>query len=248
MANEKKDYQYSSKVKASLPTKMKPEFDANGDQTIASMLYGTIDKAYLGGLLVAHREKMLPYVEEYKRVCKEKGKAEAKKIPRPVMDPRLAKIITIIIDKTMGSGRFSGYSADWKEDFRAHALIITMLYVHNYNPDKTKTSKSNDPYNYVKRCVKTAFFQKWGKLNEYSEMVQFVPLDEGILHSCVALDQYAGTVRREKQLRHWKSTGQVGLVDASLDDAVNKIEKLNHDLADDNVLPDEMGVEDDRDE
>ena len=246
MANEKKDFQYSSKVKASLPAKMKPEFDENGDQTIASMLYGTIDKDYLGRLLVEHREKMLPYKEEYRRVCKEKGKAEAKKILRPEMDPRLAKIITIVIDKTLGSGRFSGYTAEWKEEFRAHALLITLQYVHNYNPAKTKASKSNDPYNYIRRCVKMAFFQKWGKLNELSEVVQFVPLDEGILHNCVAFDQYAGTVRREKQLRHWKSTGQAGLVDTSIDDAVDKVEQMDHDLADDNVLPEEMGCGDDR--
>ena len=107
MSQDNKVTHYSSKVKASMPTKMQPEFDENGNQTEASMLYGTIDKAYLTRLLVEHREKMLPY----KALCKEVGKEKAKEIPRPVMDPRLARIIQIVIEKTLGSARFSGYRA-----------------------------------------------------------------------------------------------------------------------------------------
>ena len=219
MKNEKKDLHYSSKVKASMSVKMQPEFDANGDQTVASMLYGTIDKDYLMRLLVEHREKMLPY-------------------NRPVMDARLAKIISIIIEKTLGSARFSGYTPEWKEEFRAHALLIALQYVHNYDPDKTKNaSKSNDPYNYIRRMVKCAFFQKWEKLNERSEMVQFVPLDEGILHSCVAMDQYAGLAKQEKQRRHWKSSSAAGLDTKPIDEAVDEYEKIEAEAADDSIMP-----------
>ncbi len=234
MKNEKKDLHYSSKVKASMSVKMQPEFDANGDQTVASMLYGTIDKDYLMRLLVEHREKMLPYKAE----CKAVGKEAAKKIPRPVMDARLAKIISIIIEKTLGSARFSGYTPEWKEEFRAHALLIALQYVHNYDPDKTKNaSKSNDPYNYIRRMVKCAFFQKWEKLNERSEMVQFVPLDEGILHSCVAMDQYAGLAKQEKQRRHWKSSSAAGLDTKPIDEAVDEYEKIEAEAADDSIMP-----------
>ncbi len=227
---------YSSKVKASMPMKMQPEFDENGNQTEASMLYGTIDKAYLTRLLVEHREKMLPY----KALCKEVGKERAKEIPRPVMDPRLARIIQIVIEKTLGSARFSGYTPEWKEEFRSHALLIALNYIHNYDPSKTKTSNSNDPYNYIRRCVKCAFFQKWEMLNKRSEMVQFVPLDEGILHSCIAFDQYAGMVRREKQRRHWGASANAGLTGDTIDEAVQKVEKMEKAVTDDNVLPDEM--------
>ena len=236
MSQDNKVTHYSSKVKANMPTKMQPEFDENGNQTEYSMLYGTIDKDYLTRLLVEHREKMLPY----KALCKEVGKEKAKEIPRPEMDPRLARIIQIIIEKTLGAARFSGYTPEWKEEFRAHALLLTLQYVHNYDPAKTKTDKSNDPYNYIRRCVKCAFFQKWEMLNKRSEMVQFVPLDEGILHSCIAFDQYAGMVKREKQRRHWGASANAGLTGDTIDAAIQKVEKLDKDAEDDNVLPEEM--------
>jgi len=236
MNQESKVAHYSSKVKANMPTKMKPEFDENGNQTEMSMLYGTIDKAYLTRLLVEHREKMLPYVAK----CKEVGKEKAKEIERPEMDRRLARIIQIIIEKTMGAARFSGYTPEWKEEFRAHALLLILQYVHNYDPVKTSTSKSNDPYNYIRKCVKYAFFQKWEYMNKRSETVQFVPLDEGILHSCIAFDQYAGMVKREKQRRHWGASANAGLSTANIDDTIQKVEKLEKEVDDDNVLPDDM--------
>jgi len=236
MSQDNKVTRYSSKVKASMTNKMRPEFDANGDQTEVSMLYGTIDKDYLTRLLVEHREKMLPYMA----LCKEVGKERAKDIPRPEMDRRLARIIQIIIEKTLGAARFSGYTPEWKEEFRAHALLLTLQYVHNYNPAKTETSKSNDPYNYIRRCVKCAFFQKWEQLNKRSEVVQFVPLDEGILHSCIAFDQYAGMVKREKQRRHWGASANAGLTCSTIDEAVEKVERLDKDVEDDNVLPSDM--------
>lgn len=227
---------YSSKVKAKLRTKMQPTFDKNGNQTEFSMLYGTIDKAYLTKLLIEHREKMLPY----KALCKEVGKEKAKEIPRPVMDARLARIIQIVIEKTLGSARFSDYTAEWKEEFRYHALYLALSYIHNYDPSKTKTAKSNDPYNYIRRCVKCAFFQKWETLSKRSELVQFVPLDEGILHSCIAFDQYAGIVKREKQRRHWGATANAGLTSEPIDDVIQKVEKLDRAVEDDNVLPEDM--------
>jgi len=236
MSQDNKVTHYSSKMKASMQTKMQPEFDENGNQTETSMLYGTIDKGYLTKLLVEHREKMLPY----KALCKELGKERAKDIPRPEMDPRLARIIQIVIEKTLGSPRFSGYTMEWKEEFREHALLLALNYIHNYDPSKTKTAKSNDPYNYIRRCVKSAFFQKWETLNTRSEMVQFVPLDEGILHSCVAFDQYAGMVKREKQRRHWSASANAGLTGDAIEDAVQKVEKLDKAVDDDNVLPEDM--------
>jgi hypothetical protein len=236
MSQDNKVTHYSSKMKASMQTKMQPEFDENGNQTETSMLYGTIDKGYLTKLLVEHREKMLPY----KALCKELGKERAKDIPRPEMDPRLARIIRIVIEKTLGSPRFSGYTMEWKEEFREHALLLALNYIHNYDPSKTKTAKSNDPYNYIRRCVKSAFFQKWETLNTRSEMVQFVPLDEGILHSCVAFDQYAGMVKREKQRRHWSASANAGLTGDTIEDAVQKVEKLDKAVDDDNVLPEDM--------
>lgn len=236
MSQDNKVTHYSSKMKASMQTKMQPEFDENGNQTETSMLYGTIDKGYLTKLLVEHREKMLPY----KALCKELGKERAKDIPRPEMDPRLARIIQIVIEKTLGAPRFSGYTMEWKEEFREHALLLALNYIHNYDPSKTKTAKSNDPYNYIRRCVKSAFFQKWETLNTRSEMVQFVPLDEGILHSCVAFDQYAGMVKREKQRRHWSASANAGLTGDTIDDAVQKVEKLDKAVDDDNVLPEDM--------
>lgn len=71
-------------------------------------------------------------------------------------------------------------------------------------------------------------------------MVQFVPLDEGILHSCIAFDQYAGMVKREKQRRHWGASANAGLTGATIDEAIQKVEKLDKDVDDDNVLPEDM--------
>ena len=128
MSQDNKVTHYSSKLKASMPTKMKPEFDENGNQTEHSMLYGTIDKGYLMKLLIEHREKMLPY----KALCKEVGKEKAKEIPRPEMDPRLARIVQIVIEKTLGSARFSGYTPEWKEEFRGR-IKLSASHVDNYD-------------------------------------------------------------------------------------------------------------------
>jgi hypothetical protein len=156
------------------------------------------------------------------------------------MDPRLARIIQIVIEKTLGSARFSGYTPEWKEEFRGHALLLALNYIHNYDPSKTKTAKSNDPYNYIRRCVKCAFFQKWEMLNKRSEMVQFGPLDEGILHSWIAFDQYAGTVKHEKQRRQRGASANAGLTGATIDEAIQKVERLDKAVEDDNVLPEDM--------
>ena len=119
-------------------------------------------------------------------------------------------------------------------------MLLALNYIHNYDPSKTKTAKSNDPYNYIRRCVKCAFFQKWEMLNKRSEMVQFVPLDEGILHSCIAFDQYAGMVKREKQRRHWGASANAGLTGETIDEAIQKVEKLDKAVDDDNILPEDM--------
>jgi hypothetical protein len=259
MGHDLKTPRYSSKVKAGMQTKMAPEFDANGNQTIMSMLYGTIDKQYLGRLLIEHRARMLPYKEECKAVGERikaemagtapksvinaKVKEAVKAIPRPEMDGRLGKIISIIVDKVLGGPRFSGYTAEWKEEYRGLALEHCVRYVHNYNPEKCAKSKSGDPYNYIKKTIRSACFQKWDDLDKRSSHMQMVPLDEGILHSCIALDQYAGTVKNEKRRRHWGMTAEIGLTGESVDTAAKKADRLDEVVNDDSILPDEMANE-----
>ena len=54
---------------------MEPEFDENGDQTKASMMYGRIDPAYLTRLIMEHKKVMMPYVEEKKALILDNGLA-----------------------------------------------------------------------------------------------------------------------------------------------------------------------------
>ena len=121
------------------------------------MRNGKIDKEYLGKLLFAWKE--------------------VKAInPDASMPEELAQIMLIIIDKTLGSSSWRGYSDDWKEEFKGRAIEHLLKYGHRY-----KAGKAMDPYNYFATIISNAFIQSWRKCKQYSDHT--VRLNDTVIHN-----------------------------------------------------------------
>ncbi len=58
---------------------------------------------------------------------------------------------------------------DWKEEFRGRAIEHVLKYAHNFNPIKSETGKTNDPYYYFSRMITNAFIQSWRKCKTYTD-------------------------------------------------------------------------------
>lgn len=120
------------------------------EKKIMEMRHGRIDRGYL-----------LELVMDYK--FKKKLDSE---FPMP---KELAEVILVIIDKTLGSSSWRKYTDDWKEEFRGRAIEHALKYAHNFNPEKSKTGKTNDPYYYFAMIITNAFIQSWRKCKTYTD-------------------------------------------------------------------------------
>jgi hypothetical protein len=130
-------------------------------EKIQTMRNGRIDKEYLTELALNYKFK--------------------KKIDKDYPMPReLADLLLIVVDKTLGSSSWRGYTEDWKEEFRGRALEHLLRYSHNFDLEKCK----NDPYNYFARLTSTAFIQSLAKCKLYAE--RNVLLNEDVLYSANA--------------------------------------------------------------
>lgn len=203
MASSAKEKRYRGPRTKRVPI-MKPEFDANGHQTKASMMYGRIDPAYLTRLIMEYKAEMDPFVAERKEMRKiDKAKADAM-VP-PQMSEHLGLCIDIIIKKTLGLPRWREYTPPWHEEMYAHALMLILRYVHNFDPTKIKT----DPYFYVGSIAWNACNQVWNTLSKQAQRVKFIPLVDGIYHSVTAMDQYAGVLEREEKRKAEKDKADI---------------------------------------
>lgn len=185
------------------------EFDDNNRQTVASMKYGRINVDYLTSLILAHKD-------DY-----------AKDPDNCTVSDELASIIRIVILKTLGLPSWREYSKDWKEEFFFRAEYVALKYIHNFSPAKMASdSKNNDPYYYIGTIVSRAFQQKLIELQKKSAYIKFTSLNENILHSCTAIDQYAGVLHKEEQKVRDNARASIGVIQ-SIDEAVETIGRLN---------------------
>lgn len=202
---------------------MAPEFDANGNQTLASMMYGRIDSDYLTRLIMEHKANMEVYKAEVKKLPPDRRG----EVQLPVVSDRLAEAILIIIRKTAGIPRWRKYSEDWKEEMFARAEYLILRYVHNFDPGKlAKNSKNNDPYYYIGMICTRAFQQVWNKMDKVRQKITFCPLNEGIYHSCVSLDHYAGVITEEEARRKAKKSADLANEGRGMDETIEAIEAL----------------------
>lgn len=204
---------------------MEPEFDANGDQTTVSMMYGRIDPAYLTRLLMEHKDNVAKFAVRDAKGRIIKG--------YPVGD-KLARIIQIVIKKTAGDGRWRKYTEDWKEEMFARAELVCLKYIHNFDPSKLEQGKNNDPYYYVANCVTTAFQQAKGILDKKNKAIKFVPLNEGIYHGCVSMDQYAGVLKAEEEKKKKEKANDLIMGSSSIDETIDTLDALDREGIDQN--------------
>lgn len=225
MASSAKEKKYRGVRTKDFPV-MEPEFDEHGNQTRASMMYGRIDSAYLTRLLMERKAQMAPFLEEQKELAKT-DKEAAKALQPPMMSDKLAEVLLIIIKKTLGLKRWRTYSDDWKEEMFAHALLLSIRYVHRFDPEKLATNgKSNDPYFYVGMIAWNAFNQIWNKKHKQSQRITYIPLNEGIYHGVVAMDQYAGVLEREEKRKAEERKADLANEGLGLDETVDIMKEL----------------------
>jgi hypothetical protein len=119
------------------------------EKRISELKNNKIDPGYLGDLLVDYSIR--------KRI-----KSDYK------MSNELAEIITVIIEKLIGSSNWRGYTEDWKEEFRGRAIEHCIKYSHNFDADKCAKGK-NDAFNYIAMISTRAFIQSMKKCKAYTE-------------------------------------------------------------------------------
>lgn len=228
MASSAKEKKYRGARQKRMPV-MAPEFDENGNQTKASMMYGRIDPAYLTRLIMEYKAVMDPFVAERKEVAKTDKEKAAKMVP-PQMSEELGLCVDIIIKKTLGLQRWREYTPAWHEEMYAHALMLILRYLHNFDPttiiidEKTGKEKHPDPYFYVGQIAWNACNQVWNVLTKQSQRVKFIPLVDGIYHSVTAMDQYAGVLEKEEKLKAEKL--KADLVNENITDIDDTIDQL----------------------
>ena len=207
---------------------MEPEFDENGDQTKASMMYGRIDPAYLTRLIMEHKKVMMPYVEEKKALIAAGKKEEAAKLRPPQMGDKLGVVVDIIIKKTMGLPRWREYTPAWHEDMYAHALELILRYCHNFDPVKLQGA---DPYFYIGQIAWNAFNQVWGTLDKQNKRIKFIPLVDGIYHAVTAMDQYAGVLEKAEKEKAEKQKAELANEHISdIDETVDIMKELDESI------------------
>ena len=222
MASSAKERKYRGKRQKRVPV-MKPEFDANGHQTKASMMYGRIDSAYLTRLIMEYKAVMDPFVAERKEVAKV-DKAKAAAMVPPQMSEQLGLCVDIIIKKTLGIARWREYTPAWHEEMYAHALMLILRYLHNFDPKKITT----DPYFYVGQIAWNACNQVWNVLSKQSQRVKFIPLVDGIYHGVTAMDQYAGVLEKEeKRKAEQQKADLANAAITDIDDTIDQIRELD---------------------
>ena len=189
---------------------MPAEFDANHDQTVASMKYGRIDADYLNSLIMEHKADYARDPDNY------------------TVSDKLAQVIRIVILKTLGMKYWRKYSKSWKEEMFFRAEYVALKYIHNYSPAKlSEVSKNNDPYYYIGQIVSRAFMQKVTELTKKSKYIKFTTLNENILHDCAAIDQYAGVLAKEEEKLKEQAKADAALVTTSIDSALERINEVD---------------------
>lgn len=222
MASSAKEKKYRGPRQKRVPI-MAPEFDKDGHQTKASMMYGRIDPTYLTRLIMEYKLEMDPFVIERAEVAKTDKEKAAAMVP-PQMSEHLGLCIDIIIKKTLGLPRWREYTPSWHEEMYAHALMLIMRYIHRFNPKKVKT----DPYFYVGMIAWNACNQVWNTLTKQNQRVKFIPLVDGIYHSVISMDQYAGVLEKEeKRKAEKKKADLMNESSINVDDAVDMMKEID---------------------
>jgi len=158
--------------------KQESAIDMTYAQRISAMKSGRIDKDYLSDLIMAYK---------FKRSVD----------PTYPMPRELAEVSLIVIDKTLGSFRWRGYTEDWKEEMRGKAIEHVLRYVHNYDAVKSsQDSQNKDPYYYIGRIATNAFIQSWRKCEAYSKST--LPLNEDILQEYDNSAEFNETIKQAK--------------------------------------------------
>lgn len=144
------------------PKKDEKKVYSEREIALSQMRNGRIDKNYL-----------LKIVMEYKF---------KKQLNKDFSMPKeLAEVVLIIIDKMLGSSSWRGYTGDWKEEFRGRALEHIVKYSHRFDPNKYKSGKNPDPYNYFAMIISHAFMQSLKKCKIYTENI--VVMNDDVLYN-----------------------------------------------------------------
>ena len=222
MASSAKEKKYRRPRQKKVPA-MAPEFDEHGHQTVQSMMYGRIDPDYLTRLIMEYKAVMDPFVIEREAMAAIDKEKAAKMVP-PEMGWHLGRCVDIIIKKTLGIPRWRDYSSDWHEEMYAHALLLVLRYLHRFDPAKV----TSDPFFYAGMIVWNACNQVWNVLDRQNRRIKFIPLVDGIYHSVVALDQYAGVLEKEEKKRAERAKAEVvNAGSITIDSAVDMIKEID---------------------
>jgi len=232
MASSAKEKKYRGARQKRMPT-MAPQFDEHGNQTKASMMYGRIDPTYLTRLIMEYKAVMDPFVAERKEVAKTDKEKAAEMVP-PQMSEPLGLCVDIIIKKTLGLPRWRDYTPAWHEEMYAHALMLILRYLHNFDPntiivdEATGKEKHPDPYFYIGQIAWNACNQVWNVLTKQSQRVKLIPLVDGIYHAVTALDQYAGVLEKEEKLKAEKMKADlVNETIIDIDDTIDQLKEID---------------------
>lgn len=113
------------------------------------------------------KQELINYIDrcEFKDVQDKKGNWKRKIKKRGYVPPKLGEMIYTIAKGLSTRGNWRGYT--WKDDFVSQAMLITLKYMHNFNPEK-----SNNAHGYINMICSHAFLQYIQKENKHGKMKQ----------------------------------------------------------------------------
>lgn len=113
------------------------------------------------------KEELVKYIDSctFKRVQDKKGNWKTKIKRRGEVSERLGHMIKTIAEGLATKGNWRGYT--WKADMISYAIMITLRYVHNFNPNEYENA-----HGYVNMICSNAFLQYVQKEKKHSYIKQ----------------------------------------------------------------------------
>lgn len=135
-------------------------------------------------------EAMTAYREKYYK-CLEEG------LEKPKIPDYIGESIWQIANNLAVKGNFNGYSRHWKEEMIGDGIENCMMYLHNFNPEK-----SNNPFAYFTRIIWFAFIRRIQK-EKKQQYIAAKLSQQTTLFDCVQDAEYNDvTSKRVEQLKN----------------------------------------------
>jgi len=113
---------------------------------------------------------------------------KADKQENKTMSNRLCSIFMLMCDRILRKNTYQNVDIEVKNDIKATAMINLILYIHNFNIEKSKSSHA--AFTYVTFSIETSYKSSLKKIKDKNERIPII-FSTQFLEECDFFDDYA---------------------------------------------------------